>query len=160
MKFENLVKDIVSQLNLKRQTLSVAESCTGGLLSGHISSLAGVSSVYVGGVVAYSNSVKVSLLGILQSTLEKYGAVSRETALELASGARLRLDSDWSVSITGIAGPTGGTPDKPVGTVWIAVAGPNFEDVLLNHFSGDRSQIQNAAVETALKMLKSALSKI
>ncbi len=159
MKIEDVIKDIVSQLQNKKQTLSVAESCTGGLLSGHVTSLAGVSSVYVGGVVSYANSVKTSILGVQESTIKKHGAVSRETALEMASGARLGLSSHWAIAITGIAGPTGGTVQKPVGTVWFAIVGPEFEEANQKYFEGDRSQIRNSAVEHALKILKTALTK-
>jgi nicotinamide-nucleotide amidase len=159
MKIDALTKDVASQLERKKQTLTVAESCTGGLLSGQLTSLAGVSNVYLGGVVCYANALKISLLGVKTETLEKHGAVSRETALEMASGARLRLSSEWSVAITGIAGPSGGTKEKPVGTVWLAVVGPGFEEAVHQQFKGDREQIRNSAVESALTMLLTALNK-
>lgn len=156
---EQLVKDVASQLQMKNQTLSVAESCTGGLLSAQITNLAGVSSIYLGSVVSYANEVKTSVLGVSETTIKTHGAVSRESAKEMASGVRLKLRSDWSVAITGIAGPSGGTLDKPVGTVFIAVVGPNIEVVELQNFNGDRQTIRMSSVTHALNMLKKALSQ-
>lgn len=103
-------------------TLATAESCTGGSVAAHLTALAGASEYFVGGVVSYSNAVKESALGVRHETLAAHGAVSEETAREMAAGVRARLGADYGVATTGIAGPGGGTPEKPVGTVWIAVA--------------------------------------
>lgn len=154
---DQLVKDVVSQLQKRSETLSVAESCTGGMVSAAITNLAGVSSVYVGGVVSYANSAKEELLQVPHDILLNHGAVSKEVALNMARGVRLRLRSSWSVAITGIAGPTGGTPDKPVGTVWFAVVGPKFELGEIKQFKGDRTAIRQSSAAHALIMLKQAL---
>lgn len=161
MTLDELVKDVVSHLSTKKQTLAVAESCTGGMLSAKITDLAGVSNVYLGGVVSYANSAKEGLIDVPHELLLNHGAVSREVASCMATGVRLKLSSSWSVAITGIAGPTGGTPDKPVGTVWFSIAGPNLVEPVtdVQLFKGDRSQIRLASVEHALQMLKSELLK-
>lgn len=106
-------------------TLAAAESCTGGAFASKLTAMAGASEYFVGGVVSYSNSVKECALGVRHQTLEAFGAVSEQTAREMAIGVRERLGADYGTATTGIAGPGGGTPDKPVGTVWIAVASPN-----------------------------------
>ena len=108
----------------KGMTLGVAESCTGGFLASLFTSLAGASEYFYGGIVSYDNSVKMNILGVSQEVLDTYGAVSRECAQQMAAGARNVLGTDFAIATTGIAGPSGGTPEKPVGTVWIAVAAP------------------------------------
>jgi PncC family amidohydrolase len=130
--------------------MATAESCTGGLVSHLITEVAGSSDYFVGGIVAYSNRAKVELLGVDPSTLELHGAVSRETALEMARGARLALHADVAVSITGIAGPSGGTPDKPVGTTWIAASSPGGEETELHVWDGDRSKNKGLSAQAAL----------
>lgn len=116
---ESIEQKIGNLLREKKLTLSVAESCTGGEISSRIVNVAGSSDYYLGGICSYSNFEKVNLLGVKNSTLEKYGAVSEETAIEMASGIRKLMKSDYSVSTTGIAGPSGGSIEKPVGLVWI-----------------------------------------
>lgn len=113
---------VVERLMEKNLTIATAESCTGGLIAKRLTDLPGVSSVFLGGVVAYANEVKMKLLGVGADTLAAHGAVSAEVAAEMARGARLATGADIAVSTTGIAGPGGGTPDKPVGTVWTAIA--------------------------------------
>ncbi len=108
----------------RKQTLATAESCTGGYVAHRITSVVGCSDYYKGSVVAYSYELKTSELGVLQATLDQFGAVSEQTVREMAEGARTRLKTDWAVATSGIAGPGGGTADKPVGTIWIACAGP------------------------------------
>lgn len=120
-------------------TLATAESCTGGLLAAQLTALPGASVYFRGGVVSYSNDAKEELLGVRHATLDTYGAVSETTAREMAEGVRRRLDADYGVATTGIAGPGGGTPDKPVGTVWVALASPHGTSARLLHF-GDRRQ--------------------
>ena len=120
-------------------TLATAESCTGGAIASRLTALAGASVYYKGGVVAYSNEVKETLLGVSHDTLATHGAVSEQTVRQMVEGVRARLDSDYAVATTGIAGLGGGTPDKPVGTVWIAVASRHATIAQLLHF-GDRRQ--------------------
>lgn len=118
--------ELVAQTMLSRGfTLATAESCTGGAVAAKLTALAGASEYFVGGVVSYSNAVKESALGVRHETLAAHGAVSEETAREMAVGVRERLNADFGVATTGIAGPGGGSPEKPVGTVWIAVASPH-----------------------------------
>ncbi len=141
----------------KNKTLAVAESCTGGLIQSFITSLPGASLYYIGGVVSYADSAKVKLLGVKEDTLTEFGAVSEETAIEMAIGVRDRMKSDFGLSITGIAGPGGGTKDKPVGTVFIALATKKDTISMINHFQGNRADIRNQVAEYALSMLLSKL---
>ena len=125
---------VVGLLSRSGLTLSTAESCTGGLIAKLITDIPGSSEVFGGGVVSYSNEVKMSVLGVRSETLAAHGAVSEEVALEMADGARRVCGGDIAVSTTGVAGPGGGTPEKPVGTVWIAVSwGDRHEAHLLRH---------------------------
>ena len=146
-------------LTLRGLRLALAESCTGGLVGHLITNVAGSSTYYLGGVTAYANEAKVRLLGVNPGTLEKFGAVSAETALEMARGIRLALAADIGVSVTGIAGPTGGTADKPVGTVWIGISTPH--DEYARHFlwSGNRLAIKKQSAQAALKLLAEELRK-
>lgn len=138
----------------KKITLGFAESCTGGLLSSLFTEQAGVSDVFMGSVICYSNALKEKLLGVKPQTLNSAGAVSSESALQMAEGCVKQLDVRLSVSLTGIAGPSGGTPTKPVGTVFIAVAGLKSETkVFEHHFKGDRKQVQLQACVEAVKHL-------
>ncbi|MBI5235199.1 MAG: CinA family protein [Deltaproteobacteria bacterium] len=140
-------------------TLAVAESCTGGLLSNLITNAPGSSRYFIGGVVAYDNKVKTRLLGVQETTLERYGAVSMETAVEMAVGARGLLKSDISVGITGIAGPDGGSPDKPAGTVCVAVDFKGQTIVKQFRFKGARLEIKKQSAKGALDMLVESLLK-
>lgn len=153
-----LIPDLLSKLREKQYSLGFGESCTGGLLSASLASYAGVSDVYMGSVVSYSYAAKVDLLGVSWQTLNDVGAVSEEVAIEMARGVCEKLKVNCSIAITGIAGPTGGTPEKPVGTVWIAVKGPRFEVAECFLFEGDRNQVQESSVEAALKLLLRQLS--
>ncbi len=134
-------------------TLAVAESCTGGLLSNTLTNIPGSSDYFIGGVVAYSNDVKRSVLGVRAKTLRMFGAVSRQTAEEMAAGVKKRLKSDVSISITGIAGPGGGSRLKPVGTVFVAVS--SGKEVMVRKFSfkGTRLSIKKKSSLGALSML-------
>ncbi len=151
---------LVGQL-LKQQgaTIATAESCTGGRLAAVLNALSGSSSYYMGSVVAYDNSVKTNLLGVSQSTLDTDGAVSESTVRQMAEGVRCLLHTDYAIATSGIAGPTGGTPDKPVGTVWIAWATPNDTQAKCFHFgaSREREQITLRAVTEALVRLVECL---
>ena len=138
-------------------TLAVAESCTGGMLGERITSIPGSSDVFLGGVIAYHNEVKRSLLGVRSEAIERSGAVSEEVVLQMASGVRERLGADVGIAVTGIAGPGGGTPEKPVGLVWIAVHASEAKARRF-HVGGDRAEIRHRAAQAALEMVRRALS--
>ena len=136
------------------RTLAAAESCTGGLLAHRITNVPGVSAAFLGGVVAYSNEAKRRFLGVPAEALERHGAVSEPVALAMARGARERFGADYALGVTGVAGPGGGTPEKPVGTVWIALAGPEGAQAVrrLNRF--DRETFKRMTARQALDMLR------
>lgn len=140
-------------------TLSVAESCTGGLLCHKITNVSGSSEYFRGGVIAYNNDIKERVLYVSLKILKKSGAVSKETAIAMARGAKKNLGSDIGLSITGIAGPTGGTKLKPVGTVFIATSDKKSEECRKFLFKGKRQAVKLAASNKALKMLKEFLLK-
>ncbi|GMQ56991.1 competence/damage-inducible protein A [Vallitalea sediminicola] len=150
---KTLEETIVDILKNKNLTLSVAESCTGGLLSGRIINCSGVSDVYKEGFITYSNEAKMEYLGVSKDTLDKYGAVSEETAIEMAEGLIRKCNTSASISITGIAGPTGGTEDKPVGLVYIGVSYDGVTTVKKCIFYGNRQKIRTRAVVESLIML-------
>lgn len=134
-------------------SLALAESCTGGLVANRVTDIPGSSDYFFGSVVAYSYEVKVKLLGVSWETLNSKGAVSRETVIEMARGARNVLNADIAVSVSGVAGPGGGTIEKPVGTTWIGLAAKDGEWARVFQFSGDRVQNKSYAAEAALQML-------
>jgi nicotinamide-nucleotide amidase len=151
---ETLEGAVVRMLRQAGLTLATAESCTGGLLAQRITDVPGSSEVFLGGVVAYSNEAKTSLVGVPQEMIRSHGAVSREVAEALAAGVRARFGADIGVGITGIAGPGGGTPDKPVGLVWMALAtdaGVQSESTV---YIGIRRDIRTKATQTALTKLR------
>jgi PncC family amidohydrolase len=148
-----LAREIVRCADAKNITIGAAESCTGGMVAAALTSVPGSSEVFKGAVVSYVNEVKVALLDVKGETLLKEGAVSEKVALEMARGARKALFVDYAVSITGVAGPGGGSARKPVGTVWIAVVGNREERAMLHRFVGTREQIRLASAETALQKL-------
>ncbi len=154
---ETLLSQIADALLARRQTLATAESCTGGLVGALLTGLPGSSAWYLGGIVAYANALKTRLLGVGPDLLGAHGAVSLETARAMAEGARAATHADFAVSLTGIAGPAGGTPEKPVGLVYIGVAAPHGTATFKHHFSGSRADIRNAAAEAALRHLLDAL---
>jgi len=131
--------------------LATAESCTGGLVGHLATSVSGSSDWYLGGVVAYVNAVKERLLGVPDGVLAAHGAVSRETVRAMAAGARERLGAEMAVALSGVAGPTGGTPETPVGTVWIAWSWPGGEEQELFRFAGDRAGVKAQAANAALR---------
>ncbi|MBR6022186.1 MAG: CinA family protein [Kiritimatiellae bacterium] len=147
----------IRRLAALRRTLATAESCTGGLLAAAITDVPGASAVFHAGFVTYSNDAKTALLGVSPDTLAAHGAVSPETVLEMADGAARRAAADYALALSGIAGPTGGTPEKPVGLVFIALRTP---DALTAHrylFPGPRPAVRSAAVSAALDLLLAAL---
>ena len=117
---EEIEQVVVRLLTEKKKTLALAESCTGGFIANHITNVPGASAVFLGGVVSYANSAKEKFLGVRAETLKQHGAVSEAVAREMAEGARKKFGADFAIAVTGIAGPSGGTKDKPVGTVFIA----------------------------------------
>lgn len=149
-KLENMIGDLLRARGLK---LATAESCTGGLIASRITDVAGSSDYFVGGVSAYAYEAKVALLGVSWDTLKAHGAVSRETVLEMARGARKNLSADVAISVSGIAGPGGGMPGKPVGTTWIGLSASDGEWARLFQFEGDRIQNKSSAADAALQFL-------
>ena len=138
--------------------LAVAESCTGGLVADRLTDVPGSSDYFLGGIVAYAYEAKVALLGVSWDTLHGYGAVSRETVLEMARGARKALGADVAIAVSGIAGPGGGLPNKPVGTTWLGLSAPEGERSYLLQFKGDRRANKALATEAALGALHDYLS--
>ena len=153
-----ILDGVHERLTETRQTVSVAESCTGGLLGAALTDRPGSSSYFLGGIQAYANSVKEKLLGVDHETLASVGAVSEEVASEMALGIQRLTGSDWAVSTTGIAGPDGGTEDKPVGTVWVSVADSVGVFSQKLSLDGSRSEIRDRTVIEALSMLLERLS--
>jgi nicotinamide-nucleotide amidase len=154
---EKLEQIVVYYLELKQETLAVAESCTGGLLSQRITSISGSSRSFLGGAVVYSNELKIDFAGVPPELIEAHGAVSAEVAEALALGIRRRVGSSMGVGITGIAGPGGGTEEKPVGLVFIAVSYGNKTESLECNFRGDRDRIRLWASQQALDMIRRRL---
>jgi nicotinamide-nucleotide amidase len=142
-------------LRERGQTVAVAESCTGGLLAGSLTDVPGASQYFVEGFVTYANAAKIARLGVAPELIARHGAVSPQVAEAMAEGARRAAMSDWAVSVTGVAGPDGGTPEKPVGLVWFGLARPGGEVSLLRHqFAGGRDEIRQRAVQAGLDLLR------
>ena len=151
-------KTIITLASEKGLTIATAESCTGGLIGAAITAIPGSSAVFKGGIIAYDNAVKTKLLGVSPSVLGKYGAVSQKTAERMAAGVRERIGVDIAISVTGIAGPGGGTQDKPIGTVWIGLA--TKDGVSATRFDyGDigRNKVRDVTCMDALKAFTGAL---
>jgi len=146
---EEIVLDLCRERGL---TLGTAESCTGGMVAARLTDVPGSSDVVVGGIVAYANEVKLAQLGVDEATLSTFGAVSPEVARAMAEGARTRLGVDVAVAVTGIAGPGGGTADKPVGTVWIGwKRRGGYPQAQVFHFDGDRESVRRQTVAESLQ---------
>jgi nicotinamide-nucleotide amidase len=141
---------LARQLNVH---LAVAESCTGGLISHLLTNVPGSSEYFLGSVISYANQAKIHLLDVKPETLAVYGAVSRETVLEMARGVRQILSADIGISVSGIAGPGGNTPDKPIGTIWIGLSVDGMDRTWHFHFAGQRQEIKRQAAEMALSLL-------
>jgi nicotinamide-nucleotide amidase len=144
---------VLEECRKRRLTAATAESCTGGLVAARLTSIPGSSAVFLGGIVAYSNAVKEAELGVPEQVLREHGAVSAETAAAMARGARERLATDLAVSVTGIAGPDGGTPEKPVGLVYLCASGPGRELAVDFVVTGDRETVRRRATVAALHLL-------
>jgi PncC family amidohydrolase len=150
---KSLEAQIGEILNQRRLKLALAESCTGGLVGSRITDIPGSSEYFVGGMISYSNEVKADLLGVSWETLSTKGAVSRETVIDMAKGACKVLKTDIALAISGVAGPGGGSVEKPVGTTWIGFAAPEGEWARVFQFPGDRMQNKSNAADAALQML-------
>ncbi len=144
-------------LQMRNATLAVAESCTGGLLAERITSIGGSSRYFLGGAVVYSDQLKTGFADVSAGLIKKHGAVSREVAAALAEGIRKRCGANWGVGITGVAGPSGGTPEKPVGLVFHALAGESETEVSERNFPGDRKRVRSYATQQALDMVRRRL---
>jgi PncC family amidohydrolase len=149
----SLYKQVGALLSQRGLKIALAESCTGGLIADLLTNVPGSSEYFVGGIVAYAYEAKVKLLGVTWETLQKYGAVSRETVLEMASGIRQVLAVDIGLAVSGIAGPGGGLPGKPVGTTWIGLVTPGSQDAWHYQFRGDRLKNKAASAEQAVRLL-------
>lgn len=154
---ESLEEVVGMYFVMRQKTLATAESCTGGLLGERLTRVPGSSGFYLGGVVCYSNELKRSLVGVPAATLEAHGAVSKPVAQALAEGIRRRAQASMGVGITGIAGPSGGTEEKPVGLVYVALADERGTEIREFHFPGDRHRIRWLAVQSALEMMRRRL---
>ena len=153
----SLAAKLVTALSAKGLTCATAESCTGGGVGSAITSVAGSSAVFLGGVISYSNEVKADVLGVSRDSLASVGAVSSEVAAQMATGARRVIGSDLAVSLTGIAGPGGGSAEKPVGLVWFGLATSKGVTTQCRIFPGDRAAVRSAAIAHALGLLLSAV---
>lgn len=156
---ETLEQVVVRTLRERRLSVATAESCTGGMLASRITSVPGSSAVFPGGVVTYSNRIKNEILGVSEDILAQVGAVSREVAEAMAKAVRERFHVDYGIGITGIAGPEGGTPDKPVGLVWIAIAERDCVVSERNQYLGIRQEVRYRSTQTALTMLRDRLAQ-
>jgi nicotinamide-nucleotide amidase len=156
-KGESLEQIVLYYLEMRGATLSVAESCTGGLLAQRLTSISGSSRSFLGGAVVYSNELKTEFAGVPEELIEEKGAVSREVAIALAEGIRRRCHSTYGVGVTGIAGPGGGTEEKPVGLVYIAISDGVQTEVVEKNFAGDRERVRFYASQQALDMVRRKL---
>ncbi len=152
-----LVRILARALPARRATVAVAESCTAGLLGAALTACSGSSSYFNGGVIVYANAAKTRLLAVAPALLARHGAVSAPVARQMAQAVRRRLAATFGIAITGIAGPTGGTPRKPVGTVWLGLAGPHVACARCLHLAGTRAQIRARAVRAAVALLAAHL---
>ncbi len=153
----NLVESVALGLGERNWMLATAESCTGGWIAKVLTDRPGSSAWFDRGFVSYSNQSKQDMLGVLPETLREHGAVSRETVLEMAGGALANSAAQLSVAVSGIAGPEGGTQEKPVGTVWLAWGAPDGVEAVCEHFPGGREQVRRLTVVRALQGLLSRL---
>ena len=152
-------KEVVELLIQRGLKVTSAESCTGGLFAAHITSVSGSSECFEGSFVTYSNEIKHRMINVREETLEKYGAVSEECVLEMAENSRKIMKSDIAIAISGIAGPSGGTDDKPVGLVWICLAAEGYIKAYKNIFSGDRQEVIEQSVMFSLNLIENFIKK-
>ena len=154
---EKRVRALSGQLLARGERVSTAESCTGGLIAKTFTDLAGSSDWFDRGFVTYSNAAKTEMLGVPASLIEEYGAVSEPVAVAMASGALRHSDSSYAIAVTGVAGPSGGSAEKPVGTVWVALASSDQQEARCHRFDGDRAAVREATLEAALEALQHRL---
>ena len=154
-----LPEAVLSQLRASSQTVCTAESCTGGTVASMLTAVPGASASMMGAVVAYDNGVKVNQLGVSRDDLDAHGAVSETVVKAMARGAKALMGTDWAISTSGIAGPSGGTPEKPVGTVWMAISGPDGEAAWCHRFGSQRERIVQRASRRILTHLHAALQE-
>jgi nicotinamide-nucleotide amidase len=157
---ETLESVVIALLTTLKKSLAVAESCTGGFLAHRLTNVPGASAVFLGGIIAYSNQVKQEVLGVRAETLRRHGAVSEPVAREMAEGARRLLRADYALAVTGIAGPGGGTPDKPVGTAYIALSENQRTSVQFQYSPVDRETFKFAISQRALDLLRLAMPAV
>lgn len=155
-----LARKVQAACVARGMTLATAESCTGGLISHVLTEVPGSSTYFIGGVISYSDRVKASLLGVPESTLARYGAVSAQVARAMAIGARARTGADLALAVTGIAGPSGGTPEKPVGLTFIALAAPRSGRLERHVWSGGRAANKRSSTEAALQIVLAWLEAV
>lgn len=153
------MQKLLENLNQKNWSIATAESCTGGMVAAAITDIPGASTVFRGGVVAYHNQIKQQLLGVPQEILEQCGAVSRECVAAMLEGAARTLEADCVIATSGIAGPGGGTKEKPVGLVFVGCRTPRAIRVEKFIFNGDRRQVRQQAVDTAMTMMKDLINQ-
>jgi len=153
----NHTNTIINRLKQSNKTITFAESCTGGRIAAEFTAVSGASSVLNGSVVSYANEIKSQWLGVKEETLIQYGAVSKETVEEMLTGILKMASADYAIAVSGIAGPTGGTNEKPVGTVYIGIKNNEHSVVQLHHFKGDRESIQKQATKRAITLLENNL---
>jgi PncC family amidohydrolase len=153
----SLARTVLTRASAAGVTIATAESCTGGMVGGALTEVPGSSAAYLGGAISYADEAKVTLLGVDPGLIAACGAVSDAVARAMAAGARDTLGADFAVSVTGVAGPERGSADKPVGTVWFGVAGPDSAVAHLRRFPGDRAAVRERCVMTALDLLRRAL---
>ena len=159
-KIDKLTQKVIKECDKQKRILAVAESCTGGMLSSYITSISGSSNIFDRGFITYSNDAKIDLIDVKKKTIEKFGAVSKETAIEMAEGTIKNSLASLAISITGVAGPGGGTPINPVGTVYIAIIIDDEKDVKkFNFLDKGREFIRKASVYEALQLLLNKLKK-
>ena len=159
-KLDELASRVIEIFREKGLSLALAESCTGGMIAETITNVAGASDIFYGSAVTYVNSAKQHILGVARETLEKHGAVSSECAEEMACGARSVYGADVAMSVTGIAGPGGGSEAKPVGTVWFGLAAKDDAETFRRRFDGDRAAVRRQTVEEVLRRLAEAGARL
>ncbi len=157
---DELASRVIEIFREKGLSLALAESCTGGMIAETVTNVAGASDIFYGSAVTYVNSAKEHILGVARETLEKHGAVSSECAEEMACGARRVYGADVAMSVTGIAGPGGGSEAKPVGTVWFGLATKDGAETFRRRFDGDRAAVRRQTVEEVLRRLAEAGARL
>ena len=148
-----LAEKLIEEAALRNVTIALAESCTGGMIAGVLTDIPGASKVFLGSAVTYSNEAKIDILGVDPDIINDHGAVSSYCAEKMAEGAKRIFRSEIALSVTGIAGPDGGSAEKPVGTVWFGISSNDATYTFKKQFSGERALIRNSAVKTALEAL-------